>query len=135
MSGSLRNLFKNPFLKEDLNVFLQKKNVSQTLSKLKMKMKRKLKKQEAHQKKRNLDDLKKKRLRTLGILPGGDKKKDDNNMKFNFLPGFAGMPFPPFMMNGPHFHPPIDVTVNSIPNPNPKADLNPFEIENANLQT
>ena len=50
-------------------------------------------------------------------------------MKFNFLPGFAGMPFPPFMMNGPHFHPPIDVTVNSIPNPNPKADLNPFEIE------
>lgn len=52
-----------------------------------------------------------------------------NNMKFNFLPGFAGMPFPPFMMNGPHFHPPIDVTVNSIPNPNPKADLNPFEIE------
>ena len=63
---------------------------------------------------------------------GGDAAKDaggGNNMKFNFLPGFAGMPFPPFMMNGPHFHPPIDVTVNSIPNPNPKADLNPFEIE------
>lgn len=98
-------------------------------------MKRKLKKQKAHKKKRNLDDLKKKGLRTLISLPGGDKKKDDNNMKFNFLPGFAGMPFPPFMMNGPHFHPPIDVTVNSIPNPNPKADLNPFEIENANLQT
>ena len=50
-------------------------------------------------------------------------------MKFNFLPGFAGMHFPSFMMNGPNFHPPIYVTVNSIPNPNPKADLNPFEIE------
>lgn len=54
-------------------------------------------------------------------------------MKFNFLPGFAGMPFPPFMMNGPHYHPPINVTVNSIPNPNAKADLNPFEIERTNL--
>ena len=72
------------------------------------------------------------------LLPGLGAKKEEgggNNMKFNFLPGFAGMPFPPFMMNGPHFHPPIDVTVNSIPNPNPKADLNPFEIEKANLQT
>ena len=59
----------------------------------------------------------------------GEEGGGGNNMKFNFLPGFAGMPFPPFMMNGPHFHPPIDVTVNSIPNPNPKADLNPFEIE------
>ena len=72
------------------------------------------------------------------LLPSLGAKKEEgggNNMKFNFLPGFAGMPFPPFMMNGPHFHPPIDVTVNSIPNPNPKADLNPFEIEKANLQT
>jgi len=70
------------------------------------------------------------------LLPSLGAKKEEgggNNMKFNFLPGFAGMPFPPFMMNGPHFHPPIDVTVNSIPNPNPKADLNPFEIEKANL--
>ena len=69
------------------------------------------------------------------LTGGGKADENSNNMKFNFLPGFAGMPFPPFMMNGPHFHPPIDVTVNSIPNPNPKADLNPFEIENANLQT
>ena len=51
------------------------------------------------------------------------------------MPGFAGMPFPPFMMKGPHFHPPVDVTVNSIPNPNPKADLNPFEIEKENLKS
>lgn len=56
-------------------------------------------------------------------------------MGFNFMPGFAGMPFPPFMMKGPHFHPPVDVTVNSIPNPNPKADLNPFEIEKENLKS
>ena len=70
-----------------------------------------------------------------GGTAGADAAGGGNNMKFNFLPGFAGMPFPPFMMNGPHFHPPIDVTVNSIPNPNPKADLNPFEIEKQNLDT
>ena len=63
---------------------------------------------------------------------GGDK---DNLMKFNFLPGFAGMPFPPFMMNGPHFHPPLNVTVNSLPNPNPRAELDPKEIEEENVKT
>jgi hypothetical protein len=63
---------------------------------------------------------------------GGGK---DNLMKFNFLPGFAGMPFPPFMMNGPHFHPPLNVTVNSLPNPNPRAELDPKEIEEENVKT
>lgn len=73
---------------------------------------------------------------TGGLMGGGKKDTESgNNMKFNFLPGFAGMPFPPFMMNGPHFHPPINVTVNSIPNSNPSADLNPFEIERSNLST
>lgn len=56
-----------------------------------------------------------------------------NNMNFQFLPGIAGVPFPPMMMNGPHYHPPISVTVNSIPNPNPRSSLNPFEIEQSNL--
>lgn len=59
----------------------------------------------------------------------------DNLMKFNFLPGFAGMPFPPFMMNGPHFHPPLNVTVNSLPNPNPRAELDPKEIEEENVKS
>lgn len=65
----------------------------------------------------------------------GGGKGEDNLMKFNFLPGFAGMPFPPFMMNGPHFHPPLNVTVNSLPNPNPRAELDPKEIEEENVKT
>ena len=69
---------------------------------------------------------------STGSSKGGDK---DNLMKFNFLPGFAGMPFPPFMMNGPHFHPPLNVTVNSLPNPNPRAELDPKEIEEENVKT
>ena len=50
-----------------------------------------------------------------------------------FEPGFAGMPFPPFIMNGPHFHPPMNITINSIPNPVAKGQLNPFELEQLNL--
>ena len=68
-----------------------------------------------------------------GKMPGTPGA--DNLMKFNFLPGFAGMPFPPFMMNGPHFHPPLNVTVNSLPNPNPRGQLDPKEIEEENVKT
>ena len=62
------------------------------------------------------------------------KKPDQSAEKFNFLPGYAGMPFPPFMMNGPHFHPPLNVTVNAIPNRDSKRELNPYEIEEENLK-
>ena len=70
-----------------------------------------------------------------GSSGAGGAAGGDNLMKFNFLPGFAGMPFPPFMMNGPHFHPPLNVTVNSLPNPNPRAELDPKEIEEENVKT
>ena len=63
-----------------------------------------------------------------GAAKGGD------DMKFNFQPGYAGMPFPPFMMNGPHFHPPLNITVNSLPNPNPRAQMHPSVIEETNLK-
>lgn len=53
--------------------------------------------------------------------------------KKEFVPGFAGMPFPPFMMNGPHFHPPMNITINSIPNPVARGQFNPFELEQLNL--
>ena len=72
-------------------------------------------------------------------LAGGAKGKSgggnqDNEMEFNFLPGFAGMPFPPFMMNGPHFHPPLNITVNALPNPNPRTSMHPSVIEEENMK-
>lgn len=54
------------------------------------------------------------------LLPGDDKKDDAS--KFNFAPGFAGMPFPPFLLNGPHYHAPFNLNVNTLPFPNPRAD-------------
>jgi hypothetical protein len=67
------------------------------------------------------------------------KSRNDSNgrklltEKKEFAPGFAGMPFPPFMMNGPHFHPPMNITINSIPNPVARGQMNPFELEQLNL--
>ena len=52
----------------------------------------------------------------------------NKGMDFKYSPGFAGMPFPPFMMNGPHFHPPYNITLNALPTQNwklldDKADM------------
>ena len=65
-----------------------------------------------------------------GAAGGSGNGKDD--MAFNFQPGFNGMPFPPFMMNGPHFHPPLNITVNALPNPNPRAQMHPSVIQEKN---
>ena len=71
-----------------------------------------------------------------GASSSGSKSAstDQKLEKFQFLPGYAGMPFPPFMMNGTHFHPPLNVTVNAIPNRDSKRELNPYEIEEENLK-
>ena len=58
-------------------------------------------------------------------------------MKFQYMPGFGG-PFggmPPMMMGSVNMHPPVNVTVNRIPDPNPNAKLNPLEIQKANLES
>ena len=59
--------------------------------------------------------------RNLTALPSTDTAAKDNQ-DFNFAPGFAGMPFPPMLMNGPHFHPPTNININALPFPNPRAN-------------
>lgn len=54
--------------------------------------------------------------------------------EFKYMPGVAGAPFPSYFMNGPHHHPPMKITVNSLPNPNPRAALNPFEVQHISLK-
>ncbi len=139
LGSKIKKIFKNPFILNDLNNLIQDKNLPRKIRKMEKDIKeskRRLKLMHKHYKKKKILKKKQKPRKlggtSVGAAPGAGA---NDNMKFNFLPGFAGMPFPPFMMNGPHFHPPIDVTVNSIPNPNPKADLNPFEIEKSNLNT
>lgn len=112
--------------------------------KLKKKAKHKLKRRRKHKqklkaKRRKLDKKKNHRnlISTSSASSSSSSKKgatDQSMEKFQFLPGYAGMPFPPFMMNGPHFHPPLNVTVNAIPNRDSKRELNPHEIEEENLK-
>lgn len=89
-------------------------------------------------KKSNLSDDDKEMARklTISMSGGGGSSKGkgkEDEMEFNFLPGFAGMPFPPFMMNGPHYHPPLNVTVNALPHPNVRAMNHPSALKEENL--
>lgn len=105
--------------------------------KLKRRRRHKLKQKAKHRKLEKKKDLRK--LMSSSSSSSSSKSKsgggsDQSLEKFQFLPGYAGMPFPPFMMNGPHFHPPLNVTVNAIPNRDSKRELNPHEIEEENLK-
>ena len=155
LGEQVKHLFKDSKMAKQISKFLGMKNLKGHIRKLEKRIKsekRKLKSSANH--KANQQKLSRgavssqpinpKKHRGLAGMPSSSSSmsggasaggKSDNLMKFNFLPGFAGMPFPPFMMNGPHFHPPLNVTVNSLPNPNPRAELDPKEIEQENVKT
>ena len=44
-------------------------------------------------------------------------------------------PFPPFMMNGPHFHPPIDITVNSLEHQLKEPGYSPDDLESHTIDS
>lgn len=137
LGSDVQRVFDNPNIKDDLNRYVNDPNFHEKLKKLQKKVER-------AKKSRKLSLKRKPRKMPLrgmggaaklagGAMGGAGKAGPGGSMNFQFLPGIAGVPFPPFMMNGPHKHPPVSVTVNSIPNPNPRSTLNPFEIEQSNL--
>ena len=138
LGSKLQSIFKNKDLKSELNRFLNDKNFDYKISKLEAQLKA-TKTAQSISKSRRLSISRRldPKLITGGLKPPGasddSKGGSGGKMNFQFLPGIAGVPFPPMMMNGPHYHPPVSVTVNSIPNPNPRSTLNPFEIEQSNL--
>lgn len=138
----------------------QKKKQKRLQRRLKDKQKIKKLNEELKKMRRDLKLTKKRRLMDLGAaggatgggatggatggaaggLGGGGAEGDaaaGATMKFSYQPGFGG-PFggmPPMMMGSVNMHPPVNVTVNRIPDPNPNAKLNPLEIQKANLET
>ena len=136
LGSDLKRVFDNQNLETELGKYVNDPHFDQKIAKLEQTVKRKqgLKKAKARQLqlRRNLGRKSRKMNEDFGGKSGG-AGKGGNKMNFSFMPGFAGMPFPPLMMRGPNFHPPMNFTVNSIPNPNPRSALNPFEIEQSNL--
>lgn len=147
LGSDLKRVFDNQNLETELGMYVNDPHFDQKIAKLEQTVKRKqgLKKAKARQLQLR-QNLGRKSRRLNPLLGGvtnvasagkggsaGGAGKGGNNMNFSFMPGFAGMPFPPLMMRGPNFHPPMNFTVNSIPNPNPRSALNPFEIEQSNL--
>lgn len=142
---NIKNIFKNPFLVKDMQKMINDKYLKTKIQKVerllksqkaqksntkKQIQKDKIKKKKKENKNKN---KKKRKLGLTDMAASAAGAETGSNMGFNFMPGFAGMPFPPFMTNGPHFHPEMNVSVNSIPNPSPRDDVNPFEIQKMNL--
>lgn len=61
---------------------------------------------------------------------GGSKGGGESgNMEFQMSGDMSQMPFPPMVMNGPHYHPPMNITINQLPNMNPRTERNPIELQ------
>ena len=153
LGNKVRSAFKDHKLGSHLSSLLSSKSLSKRLRRLRRKLKKANQRKASKQKRHSFQNSKMNRNEFLpnnqypqapersvagmpsstGASAGGGGGDKDKEMGFNFMPGFAGMPFPPFMMNGPHFHPPLNITVNSLPNPNPRATKPPSQIEEENL--
>ena len=133
LGGKVRKTLKDKRLATHLSSLLSSDSLSRRLKTLKRKIRSEARKSKLSRRRKAHPN------RDLAGMPSstgakGGAKGGQDLSKFNFLPGYAGMPFPPFMMNGPHFHPPLNVTVNAIPNRDSKMELNPSEIEEENLK-
>ena len=138
LGNKVQRKMKNNHLAEDLSTLLSAKSIKSRMRKLKQNIKKASHKKLPKLKKNislssSAEELNR-QLASSMPSSSSSKKKGDDEMAFNFMPGFAGMPFPPFMMNGPHYHPPLNVTVNALPNPNFRAQEHPSALEENNLQ-
>ena len=140
-----KSKFKDSSLERDLSNLLSKKSLKGRMRKLKKRIKKASKRSHKRKQKLNvkhqeiqINQINQNSVpynRNLVSMGGGSSKKSKpDEMGFNFMPGFSGMPFPPFMMNGPHFHPPLNVTVNTLPHKNRRAEQDASTIQQDNLR-
>ena len=137
-----KSKLKDRRLESRLSSLLSKKSLKTPMKSLKRKIKKaslKIRKRSAAKKRRKQREKRSLRTtlnqkRSLVSKGGSSSKGKDDEMNFNFMPGFSGMPFPPFMMNGPHFHPPLNMTVNSMPYPNVRTVKPPSVIAETNYK-
>jgi hypothetical protein len=126
LGSHLKKVFENDRLTQNLAEFINDPNFLKKYKAEKRKYKRFL---EARKQRLVAVAKEMQRKQTRKAMTGGSKSQQN----FNFEPGFAGMPFPPFMMNGPHFHPPMNITINALPNPNPRTENDPVSLEYEDL--
>ncbi len=116
----------------NLSIFINDKNLRKRYDKLNRKLNSIKRKKERKRKlllKKQKNILNKAFRKLNSSVPGTTPEEPS----FKFAPGFAGMPFPPFLMNGPHFHPPMHVNINTLPFPNPRAST-PYKVAQTNVR-
>lgn len=132
---NVRKLFQNENVAKDLARFLADPKLDSRIHKAEEKIEALSPKPDPASK------PKKRKARKLGVRHIESNPVIPNEVlpprampQMQYMPGVAGAPFPSYFMNGPHHHPPMKITVNSLPNPNPRAALNPFEVQHIGLQ-
>jgi hypothetical protein len=126
LGSHLKRIFENANLKQSLAEFINDPKFMQKYRSEKKRYRRylKLKKQRLMQ----LKETSKK----AEIL----RKLNPKKQAISFEYGPTGFPIPPIRVGGPVFHPPMNVTINALPNPNPRTETDPIslELEDLNIQ-
>ena len=117
LGKNIRSIFENKDISSALNEYINDPNFP---------------KRYAQEKRAN--DRRKRRLVQLSqeqTLQKREARKQRRlqKMSFKMAGDMTQMPFPPMVMNGPHYHPPMNITINQLPNMNPRSETSPLELQ------
>lgn len=119
LGTNIRKVFENENIAKILNQYINDPKFDQKLAKERKKF------IAFKQQRALLSKTKRNKRKLQGMRPAAGAQ----NMNFVMSGDLTQMPFPPMVMNGPHFHPPMNITINQLPNMNPRSEKNPLELQ------
>lgn len=137
LGHNVKNIVGDRNISKHLSDYLEDKNLKSRI----LKLSRRLKTKDKYTGNKGAITPNNKKLETpKGALPSPTLKKHRRHLnnelaKFDYLPGPAG-PFggiPPMMMNPIHMHPPLNITVNRVPDKSYSKHIHPLELQKIDL--
>lgn len=121
LGRNIRKVFENDDVAKVMNEYVND-------PKLSVKLTQERQRKDRIYRARRLEQKRLQKLRTKMRSKSPSPRKT-RNMKFQMSGDMSQMPYPPVMMEGPTFHPPMNVTINQLPSMNPRAELNPLALQ------
>ena len=127
LGREIRRIFENKDVAKVLNEYINDPKFERKLTQERHRYQR-------YQRERRLLATRRRHLASRRL---SNKKKGgaSNSMNFEMSGDLTQMPFPPMVMNGPHYHPPMNITINQLPNMNPRSETNPLELQLKEYET
>lgn len=123
LGKNIRSIFENKDISTVLNEYINDPNF---LKKYNQEMRAN------NQRKRKLVQVN--RTKQVFKMNALRKQRQLKKMSFEMSGDMTQMPFPPMVMNGPHYHPPMNITINQLPNMNPRSENSPLELQRTEYQ-